>query len=393
MVRKDNGLYSESIEIGRANQRLLPRVHRWCRHLEVEMASYGLLAQTTGLPIGHLRVKCQHGITTSESSFLASEARRFILRNCIGCSHHAEVGPDNYGREILAEKERADGREAAAAARRQELRQQAHGTAAAALETGRVTEASVNEFILGLFGAEEEAARCGQRLIEAASLGPELFSDAALDVLSDGFTGPQAEACITAVSLVCAYRKSVSAPLVTAAVVAVEQEQDLACGFLADSIAMGCDPGPALAALPAIVTVPRYGLFYWRHGLTHSRPLYPGTIKLLHTLFPITPDAVRAAMASRLLIDRKGPRHDAAEALMDLLPIQAERILPLVPILLRSLELTDDTFERSADAAVCRLISHLYAYAPDRVEADIAAYLPGAPGEVKELRLFRLSCG
>jgi len=226
VLKKEDESYSRSIEIGRENLRLLPHVRRWCRHIEVEMASYGLLAQATGLPIGHLRVKCQHGITLSESSFLAFEARGFILHNCVGCVHHEEVGQENFGRDVLAERERGDAQKATADAKRRELREEAFEAAAAALETRRITEGSVNGFILGLFEDEEEACRCEQPLLDAARLGPEFFSDAALGVLSDGFTGAHAEVCLTTARLVCNHRKSVPGDLVGAAIRAVEQHVD-----------------------------------------------------------------------------------------------------------------------------------------------------------------------
>jgi len=103
MVKRDDQMFSQGWEIGQANQRLLPRVKRWCRHIDVKMTSYGALAQATGLPIGHLKVICPHGNTFSESAHLSWEASEFILRNCVGCTHHEEISPDNYGREVLAE--------------------------------------------------------------------------------------------------------------------------------------------------------------------------------------------------------------------------------------------------------------------------------------------------
>jgi hypothetical protein len=71
-------MFSEGMEIGQANQRLLPRVKRWCRHIDVKMTSYGMLAQATGLLIGHLKVICPHGSTFSESAHLRT-TRTYIL--------------------------------------------------------------------------------------------------------------------------------------------------------------------------------------------------------------------------------------------------------------------------------------------------------------------------
>jgi hypothetical protein len=160
------------------------------------MTSYGMLAQMTGLPIGHLQVICPHGNTLSESAHLSWEASEFILRNCVGCAHHEELSPDNYGREVLAEKEQRDREEAEAANRRKELKAQSYDAARAALKSGQPKEESVNRFVLDMFGSEEEADRSRALLIEAAGLGWEFFSNAALNVLADAFAGPNVDACM-----------------------------------------------------------------------------------------------------------------------------------------------------------------------------------------------------
>jgi hypothetical protein len=81
-------------------------------------------------------------------------------------------------------------------------------------------------------------------------------------------------------------------------------------------------------------------------------------------------------------------RYYAIELLTELLPGQASQVLLLVDQLLRSLELPDDIYGgASADGAACRILAHLYAFAPQDVEARIQAYLPGASQEVRALIL------
>src|SRR5262245_41126400 len=106
MVKRHDQMFSQAMESGQANQRLWPRVQRWCRHIKAEMTSGGFLGLATGLPIGFQKITCPHGHTLSESTNLGAEAERFILGNCIGCPHHDELSPDNYGREVIATKER-----------------------------------------------------------------------------------------------------------------------------------------------------------------------------------------------------------------------------------------------------------------------------------------------
>jgi hypothetical protein len=388
MVKRDDRMFSESMEIGRANQRLLPHLKRWCRHIDAEMTSYGMLAQATGLPIGHLKVTCPHGHTLSESAHLNWEANSFILNNCIGCPHHDEVSPDNYGREVLAERARRELESKEAETRRKQLKAQAYEAAANALKTGRPTEESVNRFILDLFGTEEEAARSRDLLVQAAGLGPECFSDAALRVLADAFIGQHTESCIEAARVICRHRKAVPDTLITAALETVGQGCDAACGLLSDSINYGQDVAPILSALPAIVKLPDYGWFRSMVGAVHVRPTYPSTLELVQRLFEADSGAVRAALAARLKNPEKMVRFNAIELMSDLLPQGAEAILPLAGEILRSLELPDDIYHGcSADGSACQFLAHLYAHSPDEVETRIQAFLPGATQDARVLVL------
>jgi hypothetical protein len=388
MVKSNDREYLRSIEIGRANQRLWPRVKRWCRHIDMELTSSGMLAQAVGLPIGHIRVVCPHGHSNMEAMQLEWVAASFIRQNCIGCSHHDEISADNYGRDVIAATECHEAETKEAENRRKQLKAQAYEAAANALESGKPTEESVNRFILDLFGSDEEAGRAKDLLVQAADLGPELFSDAALRVMADAFAGPHTSSCIEAARIICRHRKSIPGELLTFALQAVGQNSDVACGLLCDAIESGQDVAPIFATLSAIVALPGYGRFHSMIGATHKRPTYPCSVELLTRLLKTDAAAVRAAFAERLKNPEKMIRYNAIELLTDLLPDQASHILVLADQLLHSLELPDDIYEgASADGAACRILAHLYAFAPQAVEARFQAYLSGAIQEVRALVL------
>jgi hypothetical protein len=388
MVKRDDQIFSQGLEIGEANQRLLPRVKAWCRHIDVQMTSSGVLAQMTGLPVGHLKVVCPHGITLSESAHLSWEVSEFIPRNCVGCAHHEEISPDNYGREVLAEKERRDQEEADAAAQRKELSAQSYEAASAALKSGHPKEESVNRFVLDMFGSQEEADRSRALLIEAAELGWDCFSEAALKVLGDGFGGANGVSCIEAARIVCRHRKMVHSGLIVKAMTAVGQRRDVACGLLSDAIECGYNAADVLAELPLIVAVPEYGRFGVLAALGGKSPEYSGTIELVRKLIELDPAAVRGAFAERLKSPEKMVRFNAIRLLTDFLPGQVDAILGLTDALLRSLELPDDIYDgASADGAASNLLAHLYAYAPHSVEPSIQQFLPLASMEARMLVL------
>jgi hypothetical protein len=388
MVKKDN-TYQDSIEIGQKNQRILPDLKRWCRHIEVEQTSAGLLAQMTGLPIGFLRVTCPHGAPVGESMHLDWEAKRFILHNCLTCPHHAEVSPDNYGRRMLAEKEKADADALMAESHRQRLKDEAFTGAQAALKTPEITQGSVNRLILELQSPVQGAQDLSAQLLEASRLGPEFFSDTALRVLADGFLEEQGDVRIEVVRQVCQHRRSIPDFIFESASRAIsEKASDPACGIIADFITFGGDISKVLTLLPSIIALPDYHRF-GRHGVrSHfDRAKYPGAIGLLNVLMNADPKPVQQEFTAALRAEKKYTRVNAIETLSDLLPNNATTIVPLTAVLLRSLELADDFHMESADAAACHLLALLYAHSPSTIDEQLERYYPHTSDEVKLLIL------
>jgi hypothetical protein len=83
----------------------------------------------------------------------------FIRQNCVGCTHHEEISPNNFGRDVIAAKERHETEAKTADDRRKQLKAQTYEAAANALNSGEPTEESVNRFIVDLFGGDDEAER------------------------------------------------------------------------------------------------------------------------------------------------------------------------------------------------------------------------------------------
>jgi hypothetical protein len=142
--------YSSLIELGKKNQALKPRIEKWCKHIQVQQVSGGLLAEATNLPIRMLEVSRPHGLTRSQSMHLDLQAQEFISTNCLQCQFHEEVDPDNYGREVIAMISLNEEREREERIRKEILRLEEDRSAQAALVTEEITEGSVNSLILAL---------------------------------------------------------------------------------------------------------------------------------------------------------------------------------------------------------------------------------------------------
>ena len=394
MVRKDREMEA-AVEIGRKNARLWPQVQRWCRHLKIEQVTAGLLASAYRLPIGTLRIVCPHGISQSESMHLDWEATSFVLSNCIGCAHHSELHPDNYGRTILQKKKEADAKEQELWDRRERLRQESLETARQALESSEITEKSVNSLILEAQSDTEQAHRVREQLIEAARIAPEMFSENALQVIADNFTVPSAPIYIRCATELCRSRQNVPDFVLTAALNVVDvgpiEAADSAC-LLLDLHARISGISTLQSQLPSLLQILDRRTPRW---LTHDNLAgsdIPGIIAVLRTCMDADPDLVLAQFRSRLAIDREDSRLSTAEILTTLLPDYPEQILSLLPELLTSLDLADDPYVASADHATCDILAHLYIYSPTKVEEAIGERWQRASDEVRKplLRIYEL---
>jgi hypothetical protein len=388
MLREDKEI-EIALEIGRKNARLLPQVERWCRHIKIEQVTAGLLASVYGLPIGTLRVVCPHGISQSESMHLDWEATSFILANCIGCTHHAEVHPDNYGRQVLQEKEEADAKAQELRSRREQLSQQALETAREALETTEITERSVNTLILEGQYDTEQGQRTREQLNEAARLAPEMFSDNAVQVIVDNFTEPSAAAYIACATELCRSRRHVPEFVMSAAMRVVDtgpiEAVDVACSLIALNAQMN-GPSTLRSTLPALLQAldRRIPTSLNRENISDS---VPGIVAMVKTCMAADPNSVVTQIRVRLGIDDKESRLRTAEVIATLLPDYAEQILSLVPELLTSLELADDPYGESADHRTCEIMAHLYIYSPEELETALEERWLRASDEVRKLLL------
>lgn len=382
----------KSLEIGRKNAELMPKVRRWCKHLDIKMTSAGILAEVYNLPVGSMRVTCPHGTSLVESMHLSGVARSFILENCAGCPHHVEISPDNFGREVFEEKAKADAQKERDESQREELKQRLHQEAQQALDTRDTPRRSINSLVLALQDSETNAPEyrdIADQLLQAAKVAPEHFSDEALRVLVTSDEESHLAIGLRISRSICAFRKNVPDFVLQAATKTVGQPFDMggdaACGILLEH-ALTNGLGHVLPLLQSIISVANYRLAHFLMSpIIRSEPLFPNTLELLRLIFAQESGEARKAFEERLRRDNKETKLNAAKTLQAMLPDLAEEVLPLTRDLLYSLELEDDHYEESADHEVCELISHLYACSPQFVEEKIEAFWPVASDEVKTL--------
>lgn len=357
-----------SVELGRKNAELLPKVRNWCRHLDVGMESSGMIAQLYRLPVGMMSITCPHASPGgSMSMHLTQVATDFITANCRNCPHHELVSLNNIGRAILDKEDEVKARQESAI-RVQELakhriRELVSGDLTEALRREVVTAQSVLELVV-LLDNETHHIEAAKKLVKAAEIAPEFFTKDAIEVLCSHFPDPlHGELCMDAVWFLGKQTGLIHEVSFHAAKGCLEQGKntDKACLLIGEylqdrDVVMDAD------FVRRIVHAQWYAF-----DLPHlSNRSYTGGNFALKIIGQKTPELLNAALRAQLKSESKHIRFNAAHVIQALIDEFPELIKELIDPLIDSLELEDDIYNGvSADGAACRVLAMIYVRHPE----------------------------
>lgn len=376
-------------ELGARNAALIPRIERWCQHLQIKLLSSGLLAQMSGLPIGHMGITCLHAKGTGiQAMQLDQVAACFITENCRGCPHHRELNPDNAGREILREADRIEEEEkkprAAAAPTARRLDGLVTGDLSQALATAPTTEQSVLECVARL-KIPTQADEAAKLLVQAADLAPEFFSDVACEIIAEHFPDlGHGGTCAEAMRVLGRKRGAIPPVGIRAALRCAEDQlcDDSILELLADHYERDSE-------LPSVPTIARFVRQhgYREVGITLRKPKSrSGQVRALLAIGRRDPDRIADAINRLLEEPRPQIRIAAPVAISALLPKMPALGLAVLDRLIRSLELDDnDRFDISTDVHACDAIGEIFTFHPQETRGRLDAFAVVASEEGQEL--------
>lgn len=378
----------KSVERGQRNAELLPKVEAWCKHLEVNMVSSGMLAEMYQLPIGRMDITCPHaaggGIGAHD---LHSVAAYFIPQNCRGCPHHEEISADNVGREILAEadaiEQRRANRDVSVDNAKLKLRGLVSGDLSKALQSESTTQQSILELVALLDDAEHHRD-AADKLVLAAEIAPELFTELSREIIASHFPNPDhGRDCIACMRALGRREGRISEVAASAARQCLLEGKagDDVCALLGDYVETG-GPVPPIEIVEAIIAVQHH-----RNLFSNSDKVldYTGSNYALRTIAARDLDALVTGLNRRLRINEKSPRIDAACIIRILLPSIPGLVQAMTEPLIESLELDDDHYEWSADAEACNTLAAIYRSHPVETQRRLTAAEEWTSDEVKEL--------
>lgn len=374
--RSEDRMIQQTLDIGRRNAQLLPKVRNWCRHLEIKMESSGLVAQVYGVPAGTMSISCPHASAGgSMSMHLNHVATDFITANCRDCRHHEVVSIDNIGREILDKevevRTRLASNKAAESQAKYRIRQLVSGDLTEALRREDVTKQSVLELVV-LLDDEAHCCEAGSKLVKAAEVAPEFFTQLAIEVICSHFPDVgHGKACIEAIlrlqSTLSPSTEDIAFDAARTCLIE-NKNPDRACFVIGHYLARhNLSPEPEL--VEAVVHT------QW-HGLNipmHRPPSYDGSNFALTVIAQRDQPLLIGVLKRRLGVDEKHIRFNAEHIVVELIdrfPMVAKE---LVDPLIDSLDLDDDINSGiSADGAACRALAAIYFRHPEFTQEKLA---------------------
>jgi len=391
--RSEERQIQDAVDIGRKNAELMPKVQNWCRHLEIEMESAGLVAQIYQLPVGMMSISCPHASAGGIMSMhLNHVATAFITSNCRGCPHHELVSLNNIGREILDKEDDVKARRVSDEERTKQVKHRLHelvsGDLTEALRRENITAQSVLELV-ALLDDETHHIEAAKKLVKAAEIAPEFFTQLAIEVICRNFPDLQhGKICMEIILQLGSKIGQLPEVAFLEARTCLEQTKnpDEAC-FLIGRYLEQHDLVPEPELIAAVVNTQWHG-----HYIPMvSPPSFEGSNFALKVIGQKTLDSLIAILKKRLEINGKHIRINTSYVIQSLIDDFPELAQRLVDPLIDSLELDDDIYQDSADGAACRAIAAIYARHPDFTQERMDAGYQRLSSEGKEalIRAYR----
>lgn len=171
--------FERHVRTGERNKQVLALVHNWCAHADIRNhGGVGLIAQSTGLPIGMFGMHCDHAPAGGLAGwYLEDGVLDFYDRNCVHCDKRQPVRLPNLiqlvgerDRELARHKEQAGRAQAAADAARGARKRQRD-----ALRVGQsAPTCTLLDDLESLDSNPSQDART--RIVETARLAPEVVT-------------------------------------------------------------------------------------------------------------------------------------------------------------------------------------------------------------------------
>lgn len=177
-----------SIKLGHDNAECLRQMPQWCKHIKIRRVSEGLYAQITGLPIATHSISCSYIDGETHAMNLRSMFSSFLVQQCFECAQHSPNGNTSWAQKIIndhqAEKQKNEQIAKEETERISRLRSDLYSKSRNITIEAEPESYRILKFLEDMFSEEESLRKeAAERLTQSARIGPDLFPDAAIDLI------------------------------------------------------------------------------------------------------------------------------------------------------------------------------------------------------------------
>ncbi|RYE58007.1 MAG: hypothetical protein EOP48_04535 [Sphingobacteriales bacterium] len=367
----DNSHFQQAEEMGRKNKILISSVAGWCQHIKVVGYRASMLGKMLDIPMS-THISCpQMGNDGYEGPNLEWNARDFIIENCINCGKHTPITANNFGIEVVSEhfklKRKEEEEEKARLDSLAKLRDEAEKLIIREKSKAEVKKLSIIKLIEKL-ESPDGAKDISEKILQAARLSPEFFSEAAINYISlflqNEEYGNKLMQAISALQIAKHHISEFASKNVISAIIN-RKSFDLAVSIWATSVAD--EKLPLFSDLfYNIVKNCRYENFY--HFGEEKAGSYPNSINLLRRLHASHPDCYKDIFHKMLSDEDTIIRININGLLQDMIEDGIENTINFLPFLVRSFDFIDkERGGESGDNQTLKTILKLYVKNPDEV--------------------------
>ncbi|MBG6233495.1 hypothetical protein IWX76_000050 [Pedobacter sp. CAN_A7] len=354
--------FLEATHLGEKNKELIPSVKQWCKHIAVSGRLASMMGQMMNIPMS-TSIGCRHAKNEAyEGPNLEWNARDFIIENCLECPKHEPLSGNNFGLKTANEYYERTRQQEADVLVEEDLRLRLLNDAETLIKKVKTSAEVKILSIINLvqkLNDPEQAAETATRLLEAAKISPEFFSEAAIGYLAIFTKNKQLEKTIFETIAILQQNGQQLSPFTIKLIIsAIENEiqTDISAGIWAHAIT-DAELVASETLMEAVISNCDYRRIYGFHP--DKAGSYPQTITILERFYQTDQPKFESIITGRLKNKDRETRININGLLTDLIESGKCVLLLFAPLLIRSLEFSDSS--RSGDSADYRTIKTLIA--------------------------------
>ena len=182
--RKTDIQINKSIDLAKKSKRLVPRIKNWCSNIVIHSEYGGVIGQMGFPTMNTISCSQARGDSAMNLEWISND---FIIENCPGCKYHKEVVPNNFGREVLknreeflAQQRKKEEEEAKIMSMLETLIQEKLSNNA---ENNKTTELSILRKLIKLKNPNTMHSKISLEILEASKISPSFFNSLSNDYL------------------------------------------------------------------------------------------------------------------------------------------------------------------------------------------------------------------